>query len=174
MAHRGYMAMALLFAVAAVAVGACGGNDDDSATKASSARGVTGEQDTTTPRTGASGATGTKRARPKRTRKSKERSDGKTAAGERDSGATPAGPSAQKEQPKPHTLTPAELKLVGRQQARQARIICKASTLEGLAQQYGIESADPDKVARAFATAYLPGVRQQVAAGCKAGLLESK
>jgi hypothetical protein len=57
---------------------------------------------------------------------------------------------------------------------RQARFLCKASTLQGLAQQYGIKSADPDAVAKAYAAPYPVGLRKAVAAGCKAGLLESK
>jgi hypothetical protein len=164
---------ALLLAVAAVAVAGCGGGDSTS--KTSAARGATGQQDTTTPQTGASGATGTKRARPKRTAKSKQRSDKKTGAGESNTGpAAPAAPTAGKQQPQPHTLTPEELKEVGPGMRNYARELCKASGLEGLAQQYNIKSGDPKDVAQAFAAGYPVGLRDQVAAGCKAGLGESK
>jgi hypothetical protein len=166
----------LLLAVAAIGVTGCGGNDGGSASKASAERGATGQQGTTGLRTGASGATGTKRARPKQTGKSKQRSDPKTGAGNSDAGpAPPAAPTAKKKRaPKPGALTPEQLKGVGAGQAEQARELCKASTLEGLAQYYGIKSGDPDEVAKAFAATYLVGVRKQVAAGCKKGLLESK
>jgi hypothetical protein len=71
-------------------------------------------------------------------------------------------------------LTPEQIKAVKGQMRKQARLLCKASTLPGLAQQYGIQGAKADAVARKFAAAYPVGVRKAVAAGCKAGLLESK
>jgi hypothetical protein len=169
--------MALLFAVAAVALGACGGNDDDSASKASAERGATGEQSATTPRTGASGASGTKRARPKRTDESEQRSAKKTRPSEGKTGSpAPAPATAEKEKrkPQPRTLTPEELKQVAPNYYEQARELCKASTLEELAKYYGIKSGDADEVAEAYAAEYLAGLREAVKAGCKAGLLESK
>jgi hypothetical protein len=168
---------ALLLAVAAVAVAGCGGGD--STTESSAARGATGQQDTASPQTGTSGPTGTKRARPKRTAKSKQRSDKKTGAGESNTGspaapAAPTAPSAGKQKPQPHTLTPEELKEVGPGMRKYARELCKAAGLEGLAQQYNIKSGDPDDVAEAFAAGYAVALRKDVAAGCKAGLLESR
>jgi hypothetical protein len=71
-------------------------------------------------------------------------------------------------------LTPDELKEVGQGMYEQARLLCKASGLEGLAQHYRIKSGDPDDVAEPYAAEYLVGLRAQVKAGCKAGLLESK
>jgi hypothetical protein len=166
--------IALLLAVVAVALGACGG-DDDSASNVSPTRGPTGQQGTTGPQSGANETARTKRARPKRTAKSRQRSDRKTAAGESNTGAAaPAAPTAKQQKPKPRTLTPEELKQLEPQQYEQARVLCKASTLEGLAQHHGIKSGDPDEVAEAYAAQYLAGLRDAVEAGCKAGLLESK
>ena len=165
---------ALLLAVAAVAVAGCG--DGDSSSETSAARGATGQQNTTRTQTGTSGATGTKRARPQRNAKSKQRPDKKTGASESNTGspAAPAAPTAGKQQPQPHTLTPEQLKEVGPGMRNYARELCKASGLEGLAEQYRIKSGDPDDVADAFAAGYAVGLRDDVAAGCKAGLLESK
>ena len=165
--------IALLIAVAAVGVGACGSNDD-SAPDTSTNSGVIGPQGTTSPESGATGATGTNRAETKRTAKSKERSDKKTGTDEGKTGSAAPAPPAAQQQPQPHTLTPAELKQVSRQQYEQARILCKASTLEGLAQRYGIKNPDPDEVAKAYAAAYLVGLRDAVKRGCKAGLREAE
>ena len=161
--------IALLLAVSAVAVGACGSDDDsaDSASDTSTTSGVIAPQGTTSPRGGATGATGTGRS-DRKTGKTKQPSDNKTES------AAPTAPTAQKPQPNQRSLSRAELKEVGHELGKQARILCKASTLEGLAQQYGIKNPDPDQVAKAFAAGYLAGLRDAVAAGCKAGLLESK
>ena len=67
-----------------------------------------------------------------------------------------------------------QLNQVRRGLKKQARTLCQASTLEGLAQQYQITSGDPDEVAKAYAAGYPANLRQAVAAGCKKGLLESK
>ena len=166
---------ALLLAVTIVAGTGCGSNDDESASKTSAARGATGQQGTTGPQSGATGTTGAARARPKRTGKSKRRSNPKIGTGDGNAApAAPAAPPAKQRAPKPAGLTPEQVKRLGRGQARQARVLCKASTLDGLAQYYGIKSGDPDEVAKAYAANFLPGVRKEVAAGCKKGLLESK
>lgn len=157
-----------LLAVAVVALAACGSSDDsaDSRSDVSTTSGVIAPQGTTSVQGGATGATSTKRAHRKRTGKSQQQSDDKAGSG---------APTAPQDQPAPQpSLSREQLKEVGRQQAKQARVLCKASTLEGLAQQYGIENADPDAVAKAYAAPYLAGVRDAVAAGCKAGLLEAK
>jgi hypothetical protein len=156
--------------VLALAVNGCGGNDD-SASKTSAARGTTGT-------TGAqTGATGTKKARPKRTAKPKQRSDKKNNSGADRSATTtpaaPATPAPKNTQPNQRSLNPKEQKQVARGLAKQARILCKAATLEGLAQQYQVK-ADPDEVAQAYAAGYSVNLRHAVAAGCKKGLLESK
>ena len=166
MVRRAYIAV--LIAVAAVALGACG-SDDDSASDTTSKAGVTQPQGTTSvPRaaTGTTGATGTEK---KRTAKSNERKKKSTGESKRES-AAPSAPATQEEKPQPYTLTPAELKQVGKQQYEQARILCEAATLEGLAKRYGIKDPDPDKVAKAYAAAYLVGLRDYVQRGCKAGL----
>jgi hypothetical protein len=170
MARRAYIA--LLVVIAAAAVGACGGSNDDNATSDTSTNaGVIRPEGATGP----SGATGTARTGTKGTANSKERADKKTGAGDSKSGsAAPSAPTTQEQKPQPHTLTPAELKQVGRQQYEQARILCKAATLEGLAQRYGIKNPDPDKIAKAYAAAYLVGLRDAVERGCKAGLREAK
>jgi hypothetical protein len=163
---------AVLVALVAVAFGACG--DDDSASDASTTAGVTQPQGTTTPPR-ATGTTGTQRTDTKRTTKSKERKQ--RDSGESKSGSaaptTPSAPTAR-EKPQPHTLTPAELKQVGKQQYEQARILCKAATLEGLAKRYGIKNPEPSEVAKAYAAAYLVGLRDYVERGCKAGLREGE
>jgi hypothetical protein len=170
MVRRAYIA--LLIAVAAVAVGACG-SDDDSASDTSTAAGVIQPQGTTTPPSGTTGPTGAERTGTKPTAKSRERE--KTRAGESQPGsATPSAPATPEQTPQPHSLTPAELKQVSKQQYEQARILCKASTLEALAKQYGIKNADPDAVAKAYAAPYLVGLRDAVRRGCKAGLREAK
>jgi hypothetical protein len=70
-------------------------------------------------------------------------------------------------------LNSKELNQVRRGLQKQARILCKAATLEGLAQQYQV-AADPDEVAKAYAAGYPVNLRHAVAAGCKQGLLASK
>jgi hypothetical protein len=153
---------------AAVGFGACG-SDDDSASDTSTAARVTQSEGATTAPKGASGATGTERTDTRRRARSKKRT--KTGAERKSPAAAPSAPTPQEEQkPQPHTLTPAELKQVGKQQYEQARILCKAATLEGLAKRYGIKSPDPSKVAKAYAAAYLVGLRDYVERGCKAGL----
>lgn len=172
--------MALLLAVSAVAVAGCGGNDD-STSKTSAARGATGQQGTTAPQTGTSGATGTSHAGPKPAGNPKHRPPKKRRADRGNTGsAAPSTPTTPPSKtPPPSTtpgssLTPEQLKQVKPQMYKQARLLCKASTLPGLAQQYGIKSGKVDDVARAYAAAYPVGLRKTVAAGCKVGLLESK
>jgi hypothetical protein len=165
--------MTLLLAVGAVALAGCGSGDDSSASRSdvSTTAGVIPPQGTTAPQggaTGATGATGTKRAARTRTRKAKQRSSDKGGS----AGSTAPGAGNQAA-PQP-SLSRAELQEVGRQQAKQARILCKASTLQGLALQYGIKNPDADKVAKAYAAPFLAGVRDAVAAGCKKGLLEAQ
>jgi hypothetical protein len=173
MIRGGYIT--LLFAVPVLAVAGCGG--DDSASEPSAARGASGPQDTTSTQT-PSGATGTERARPKRSAKSKQRPEKETGADESPGTAAPVAPTAQKPKGKPkiqpRTLTPEELKKIAPGMREQARLLCKASGLEGLARQYRVKSGDPDDVAEAFAADYLVPLRDDVAAGCKAGLLEPK
>jgi hypothetical protein len=162
-----------IFAVLALAVAGCGGNDD-SASETSAARGTSGQQGTTGPQTG---ATGTKKARPKRTAKPKQRSGKKNdSAADRTptTAAPPAAPAPQNTQPNQRVLNSKELKQVRRGLAKQAQVLCKAATLEGLSQQYQITSGDPDDVAKAYAAGYPVNLRHAVAAGCKKGLLESK
>jgi hypothetical protein len=170
--------MALMLAVSAALVAGCGGKDD-STSKTSAARGASGQQGTTGPQTGASGATGTRDARPKQAGKPKQRPPKKRRADRGSTGsAAPATPTPPPARPTPTTpgssLTPEQLKEVKPQMYKQARFICNASTLQGLAQQYGIKSGKVDDVARAFGALYPVGLRKTVAAGCKAGLLASK
>jgi hypothetical protein len=164
--------IALLLAVPAVAVAGCGGNDD-STSKASAQRGVSGQQGTTSPQTGTSGETGARGARPRQASGKKRGTDRSGAESTAPAAATTV-PSTPGETGGATSLTPAQLKQVGHQLSKQAHFLCKASTLQGLAQQYGIKSANPDQVAKAYAAPYLVGLRHAVAAGCKAGLLESK
>jgi hypothetical protein len=166
--------LVLLVAVAALAVPGCGGSDSDS--EAPVARDdARGQVDTTRPQTGTSGATQTQRARSERAAKTKQQSKGKTGGAEgKTRPAAPAAPTGEKKEPKPYTLTPEQLKEVGQGMYEQARVLCKAVGLEPLAQHHGIKSGDPDDVAEAYAADYLAGLRNEVAAGCKAGLLESK
>jgi hypothetical protein len=172
--------MALLLAVLATAVAGCGGKDD-STSKTSAARGASGQQGTTGPQTGASGGTGTRDARPKQTGKSKHRPPKQRRAARGNTGsaapATPAPPPSTTPSPsttRGSSLTPEQLKEVKPQMYKQARFLCKASTLQGLAQQYGIKSGKADDVAKAYAAPYPVGLRKTVAAGCKVGLLESQ
>jgi hypothetical protein len=162
----------LLLAVPAVAIAGCGGNDD-SASKASAQRGVSGQQGTTSSQTGSSGGTGARGAGPGQASGKKRGTDRSGARS-----AAPAAPTTVPSTPGKEggatSLTPAQLKQVGHQLYKQARVLCKASTLQALARQYRIKSANPDEVAKAYAAKYLVGLRHEVAAGCKAGLLESK
>ena len=167
--------MALLLAVSAVAVAGCGGKDDSS--KTSAARGASGPQGTTAPQTGASGGTGTGHARPKkRTGKPKPRSPKQRGTDRGNTGSVaPATPTTPPPTTTPNSsLTPEQLREVKGQMYKQARFLCKASTLQGLAQQYQIKSGSADEVARAYAAPYPVGLRKTVTAGCKAGLLASK
>jgi hypothetical protein len=175
MARSGYIA---ILAVLALAVAGCGGNDD-SASETSAARGTSGQQGTTGAQTG---ATGTKDAQPKRTAKAKQGSgkrknnnDNSSADRSATAPTAPAVPTPQDAQgDQQRTLNTKELNQVRRGLAKQARILCKASTLEALAQQYHITSGDPDEVAKAYAAGYSVNLRHAVAAGCKKGLLEAK
>jgi hypothetical protein len=179
MGRRAHATIALALAVSTIVLAGCGGNDG-SAPSAPAARGVSGPQISARGRTEGSAATENKAAGRKRagnSRQGDERlSDSKS--GTRESGAGPdssAAPTAGKrEQKPPHKLTPAELEQVGPGLAKQARFLCRESTLDGLARYYRIRSRDPDDVAKAFAAPYLAGVREEVAAGCKVGLLESR
>jgi hypothetical protein len=159
--------------VLALAVAGCGGSD--SASKTSAARGTTGTTGTTGAQTG---ATGTKKARPKRTAKPKQRSSKKNSgnSGADRTATTPApaaAPAPKNTQPNQRVLNPKELNQVRRGLAKQAQVLCKAATLEALAQQYQV-AANPDDVGQAYAASYPVNMRHAVAAGCKKGLLESK
>ena len=170
---QGYVA--LLAAVLALAVGGCGGGNDDSASDSqpsSVARGTTGQKDATRPQRPSDGTGGAEV-----TTEPKQRdSSNNGAPGGNDPEPPPAGSTPEKEKPKPpqRTLDAAEAKRVGRELAKQARIVCKALTLEGLAKDYDIKSPDPDEVAEAYAATYPVAIREAVAAGCKKGLLESR
>jgi hypothetical protein len=179
--------LALLAAIVGVTLAGCGGDDSGSDTSAS--RGASGQQGTTAPQIGASGATGAGAGRPKQNGKAKPRSP-KRSGGER-GGTGPAAPakpaspkptSPKPTSPKPpatpttpsSSLTPKQIKVLKGGMYKQARFLCKASTIQGLAQQYGIKSGNVDELAKAYAAPYPVGLRKPVAAGCKAGLLESK
>jgi hypothetical protein len=173
MARPGYIA---ILAAVAVAIAGCGGNDD-SASKTTAARGTTGQQGTTGAQTG---ATGTKDAKPKRAAKPKQASGKKKSndnnAADR-TATTPAAPAAKvppDAKGNQVSLDAKELNQVRRGLKKQARTLCQAATLSGLAQQYQITSGDPDEVAKAYAAGYPANMRHAVAAGCKQGLLESK
>jgi hypothetical protein len=175
--------LALLAAIVGVTLAGCGGGDDSGSDTAAS-RGASGQQGTTAPQIGASGATGAG-APPKQNGKVKPRSP-KRSGGERGgtgpaAPAKPASPKPTPPKPTPATpttpsssLTPKQIKVLKGGMYKQARFLCKASTLQGLAQQYGIKSGNVDEVAKAYAAPYPVGLRKPVAAGCKAGLLESK
>ena len=168
---------ALLLAVSALAVAGCGGNDD-SASKTSAAGGTSGQQDSAGPQAGATGTTTRAGdARPKRTGRPKQGS-GKESGVNRSNGsaqsntgsAAPTAPTARKKQAKKeYAADPEELKRqVGPELAKQAHELCRA-----LAEQPGNESGKPDEVAREYAATYPAAIRRQVAAGCKAGILEA-
>jgi hypothetical protein len=167
--------MALLLAVPILAIAGCGGGNDDSASKTSAAGGASGQQGTTGPQTGATGATTKRGTRPQRTGKRRQGSSRNGGAGLGNT-APPAAaaPTAPKKPADTVQLTPKQLRQAGRALYKQARIVCKAYTLEGLAEQYHVKGRDPDDVAKAYAAGYAVGLRQQVAAGCKKGLLEAQ
>ena len=169
--------LAILLIVSALAVSACGGSDD-SASKTAASSGVSGAS-------GASGSTGAEASHPKQGRKTKQ-PQGSRSAGDGGSAVpaapvtpttptTPATPPPPKPSARPGGLSPQHLKQAAKGLYKQARFLCKASTLEGLAKQYGIKSGSADEVAKAYGAPYPAGpLRQGATAGCKKGLLESK
>jgi hypothetical protein len=182
MARTKYAAMLL---TAAVAAAGCGGGDD-SGSQSAGTSGASGPLGATTPQLGASGSTGGARAaRPKRAAKSKDRSDNKRGAAQEQSTSpspspsptpTPTSPTPSPPKPaKPRTLNPVQQKQAARGLFTQARLLCKATTLQTLAQYYGINSGNVDDVAKTYAAGYPAGpLRKGATAGCKKGLLESK
>jgi hypothetical protein len=172
---------ATLLATAVIVVAGCGGSDD-SGSQSSATSGASGPQGATTPPIGASGSTGGARAaRPKRAAKSKDASKdgsgnkhGRTQS--QPTSPTPTAPSPSPPKPAaPRALTPQQQKQVGRQLYKQARLLCGASTVQALAQYYGIKSGNVDEVAKAYAAGYPVGpLRTGATAGCKKALLESK
>jgi hypothetical protein len=163
---------ALLLAVSALAVAGCGGKDD-SASETSAAGGTSGQQDTAGPRAGATGTTTRAGdARPKRAGRPKQGSGKESGANRSNTGSSaPTPPPARKKQAKKeYSPDPEELKRqVGPELAKQAHELCRA-----LAEQPGNESDKPDEVAREYAASYPAVIRRQVAAGCKAGILEGE
>jgi hypothetical protein len=176
----------LLLAVAGIALSACGGNDHSSSSK-SVAGGASGGHGATGVQGGTSGTTGAQRAKQKKTGGSRggsklgarKRRAGSGTGGSRPRSsstapATPATPSPPSSTSPTPTLTPKQLREARKGLYKQARFICKASTLEGLAQQYHISVDDPAAIAKAFAAPYPSNLRSAAAAGCKRGLLDSK
>jgi hypothetical protein len=178
--------MALLLAVPALGVGACGGNDD-SASETSVAR-TSGQQNTAGPQTGATGTSRTGGARSERAGQQKQGSGKESGGGGNRSNtgsarsntgsarsntgsAAPTAPTARKKQAKKEYSPDAEelKRQVGPELAKQAHELCKA-----LAEQSGNKSGKPDDVARDYAASYPVAIRRQVAAGCKAGILEAE
>jgi hypothetical protein len=183
--------LALLLPVLALA--ACGGNDK-SASETSATRGLSEQQGTTGPQTGATGATGTRDARRKRTVNRKRTANRKRTVDRkrtvnRKQGAGPSAtrpaapkePTTTNERPEQDSSTPQELtahpeqlKQFRRALKAQAYQACKSYGLEALADDLHSKSRKLDDVARDYAASWAVPLRQAVAAGCKAGLLDSK
>jgi len=165
-----------LLAALPLVLAACGGSDskDQGAqsttdTVASGATGPTGTSDAKGTRAG--GATG---------------SSGKKSTGSGGSGGSNAGggstgsggtieankkkvQSILKKRKKPKFLPGS---FIGQKDKlfTQSKAVCKALTLDGLAHEYNVSPKTPAAVARRYAKAYPPSIRNAVYRGCKAGL----
>jgi hypothetical protein len=163
-------ALAALLAVVVFVFAACGDDDSSNEPAASSTEGVTGAS-------GASGTSGASGARGA-TGKAGDTSTG-GAKVPTDSSKKPAKPKktpAQSQEPKDDASEPkdddsaadlAKPKLATLY--TQARIVCKALTLQGLAHEYEV-AATPDSVARAYSKTYRGEERKAIYNGCKDGV----
>jgi hypothetical protein len=160
------LAFGALALSSAVVISACGGGDSSNDSgNASATAGTTGATGATSAGvTGSSGAAGPTRKRSKRAagdKKRKSQSGGSSPTG---SGGDTAGGSANNGAGKgpPHFGTYLERELY-----REAKIVCAALSLPGLAHEYEVKRT-PEAVARAYAKGYAPNSRGAVYLGCKA------
>ena len=163
---------ALLLTVPLILLGGCGGDDDTSSTTSSDS--ANRQEGAAEPQNGATGATGTTSPRPKRTPKPDKSSSGGTDVPTQ---TVPTSPPETTPQEKPAKKEPEDIKypkLVGRELAKQARVVCGAIPLDELVKTYRPKSSSPEDVAAAYAASYPASLRKAVAAGCKKGLLESE
>jgi hypothetical protein len=164
-------ALATLLVAAAPWFIACGGNDSSGESASSADAGTTAATGSTgsTGTTGVSGATGTKGSSggsKAPSQPSKGTTGDSSSQGSNDSGKTPAsGKKKDKEQPGTGKPGPSELANL----YSQARQVCKALTLDGLAHEYEV-ARTPTAVAKAYAKAYPANQRAAVYNGCKAGV----
>ncbi len=166
-------AAALLLTVPLILLGGCGGDDDSSSTSSGSANRQEGVAEAPSGATGTTGTTGTTSPRPKRTPKQDKSSSGGTDAPAQTVPTSPPETTPQE----PAKKEPEDIKypkLVGRELAKQARVVCGAIPLDQLVKTYRPKSSTPEDVAAAYAASYPASLRKAVAAGCKAGLLESQ
>jgi hypothetical protein len=159
---------ALVLAVAAaITLSACGGGGSsnesgDASTTAAGQAGATGTTGATSAGpTGPTGATtkGSKRGRGKR----KSQSGGSSSGGSKGSGGNTAGGKTTGTGSAPAQFGTLEEKEL----YREAKIVCGALTMPGLAHEYEVKST-PESVARAYAKGYAPNIRGAVYLGCKA------
>jgi hypothetical protein len=165
----------LLLAVPVIAFGGCGGDDDSSSNTSSGS--TNGQQGKVKAQNGPTGATGTTSPPPTRTARPDKSSSGGAGAPTVPTQTVPTSPpgSTQEEKPaKPKAKDIKYPKLVGRELAKQARVVCHAIPLDQLVETYKPKSSSPEDVSQAYAARYPVSLRKAVAAGCKAGLLESK
>jgi hypothetical protein len=162
---------ACVLAVAgAIALSACGGGGSsngsgDASTTAAGQAGSTGATGATSAGpTGPTGATtkGSKRGRGKRKSQSGGSSSGGSSSGgsKGSAGNTAGGTNTGSAPARFGTLEEKEL-------YREAKIVCGALTMPGLAHEYEVKST-PESVARAYAKGYAPNLRGAVYLGCKA------
>lgn len=175
-------ALFLVLLPVALTLAACGGDSSSDQGALSS----TGTEAGTTGTGGASGAADSNGATGAATgatggtgKKSGSRGSGGTSAntGGSSTGSGAAGGTskpksdakARKRPKKPHFLPGA---FVGQKKPLydQAKRVCQALTLEGLAHEYNVTSKTPAAVAHRYAQAYPTKIRDAVYKGCKAGL----
>jgi hypothetical protein len=181
---------AALIASCAPALSACGGGGSSKGTSAASAvTGVSGATGATSGSTatpsgtsGTSGAAGSpKRSAHARKQRKQSSSGGGASVPSQSSGATQGGSKKQASsgggkgggsKPKKVASDPTK-NYTGQQKElyREAKIVCGALTLNGLAHEYGVKRT-PDAVARAYSHTYDVTLRGAVYEGCKSAFVK--
>ena len=178
MARPAYLA-ALALAVLGLTLGACGGEDNGASSTSSSREAGAPPTSGENGATGATGATGNPGARAKRRQEPKRGASGGAAPPAAETGSTPSGsppreqPSKKQQQPSQKQEKPEGVQYpasVGRELAKQARVVCRVMSLDVLVEQYEPKSRSPEDVGEAYAAGFPPSVRDAVAAGCAAGV----
>jgi hypothetical protein len=170
---RSQYIVVLLIALAA-ALSGCGDDDNDDSSRSTPAT----SQRPNSPQTGATDAPPADDKPAGKATSNGAADDNSTAKAKPDDNGTAKAKQDEPAAPEKRTKRTEQgtkgMDLVERNLYKQARVVCKTLTLDGLAREYEVKSGKPDDVARAYAASYATTVRAAAAAGCKRGLLESK